>query len=213
MPAYIYKLADGTRVPSVTTINKIGQDSGGLIHWAWNLGMDGKDYRQARDDAAEGGTFAHVLVQAAIENRTPDLSGFSEDARIKGEMSFSAYKEWRDQTRIEILRSEVPLVSETYRFGGCLDAVGRSHNGQLCLLDWKSGALYSDYLCQIAAYRELWNERMSDQQIEGGFHLCRFNKETGDFSHAYFGNLSEAWEAFKLKRSLYDLLARLKKRV
>ena len=38
MPTQIYRIADSTRVPSVTTINKIGQDSGGthslgLVAW------------------------------------------------------------------------------------------------------------------------------------------------------------------------------------
>jgi hypothetical protein len=42
--------------------------------------------------------------------------------------------------------------------------------------------------------------------------LCRFNRETGDFAHHYFAHLNEAWEAFVLKRKLYDLLATLKKR-
>jgi len=212
MPTFIYRTKDGTRVPSVTTINKIGQDSGGLIHWAWQLGIDGKDYRQVRDEAAEGGTVGHALVEAAIHGRDPDLAGFGDEARDMGQRAFAAYREWREHTRLEIVASEVPLVSERYRFGGCMDAVARRSDGRLCICDWKSGGLYPDHLCQLAAYGALWNEN-NPQPITGGYHLVRFNKDTGDFTHAYFADLSEAWTAFQLKRELYDAIARIKKRI
>src|SRR6266567_1418623 len=144
----IYRLADGTRVPSVTTINNIGKDSGGLIHWAWQLGIDGKDYRAERDAAAAGGTVGHALVEAAVNGSDPDLSQFSDEAQASGRRAFGAYKEWRDQTRLEIIHSEIALVSEFHRFGGQMDAVARMHNGQLAVCDWKSGKLYPDHLCQ-----------------------------------------------------------------
>lgn len=213
MPTFIYKTADGARVPSVTTINKIGQESGGLIHWAWNLGMDGKDYRTARDDAAEGGTVGHALVDAAIHGVEADLSGYSPEAQAAGQIAFGAYKEFMAQTRMEIIASEIPLVHQTLRFGGCIDAIGRGANGQLCVLDWKTGNTYADHLCQVAAYKELWEENNPTQLVEGGYHLCRFNRDTGDFSHHFFADLFDAWSAFKIKRELYDLLAKLKKRV
>ena len=213
MPTFIYRTRDNARVPSVTTINKIGQDSGGLIHWAWQLGLDGKDYRQVRDDAAEGGTVGHALVEAAIRNSEIDLSSYGDEARAAGAKAFAAYSEWRNQTKIEMIESEVPLVSESYKFGGCIDAICRGANGQLCITDFKTGGIYADHLCQVAAYAQLWNENRPLEKVEGGFHLCRFNRETGDFAHHYFGNLSDAWVAFLKKRELYDLLAGLKKRV
>lgn len=213
MPTFVYRLKDNTRVPSVTTINKIGQDSGGLIHWAWQLGADGKDYRTERDNAAEGGTVGHVLVEAAIHGKEADLSNFSDDAKVAGRKAFEAYTEWRAQTKIDMVKSEVPLVSEHHRYGGCIDAICRGANGQLCVTDFKTGAVYPDHLCQVAAYAQLWNENFPLQQLTGGYHLCRFNRQTGDFAHHYFSDLSDAWFAFKLKRELYTLLAELKKRV
>jgi hypothetical protein len=211
MPTIIYKLADNTRVPSVTTINKIGQDPGGLIHWAWNLGMNNMDYRQARDEAAEAGTIGHALVDAALHGTELDMSKIAADVTDKAENAFLAYLEWREQTKLNIIASEVPLVSEAHRFGGCLDAVAKVKS-EYHLCDWKTGSLYPDHLCQVAAYGALWNEHEPERKITG-YHLCRFNKENGDFAHAYFSDLSDAWEAFKLKRQLYDLLAKLKKRV
>ena len=59
-----YYLVDGTRVPSVTTVLGRFKESGPLIHWAWGLGIQGKDYREERDKAADAGTLAHAAVAA-----------------------------------------------------------------------------------------------------------------------------------------------------
>ena len=63
MPTQIYRLKDGTRVPSVTTIISRFKESGGLVHWAWNLGMQNIDYRQIRDSAADAGSLAHAMLE------------------------------------------------------------------------------------------------------------------------------------------------------
>jgi len=62
VPTQIYRTKDGVRVPSVTTIIGRFKESGGLIHWAWALGMEGKDYRQVRDSAADAGSLAHSMI-------------------------------------------------------------------------------------------------------------------------------------------------------
>src|SRR5215472_12953621 len=213
MPAVIYRDKAGARVPSVTTINKIGQDSGGLIHWAWQLGIDGLDYRTVRDDAAKAGEIGHILVDAAIKNRLLIDEDFpTSGARDMGMKAFEAYERWEAGTKIRWTDSELSLVSEKYRYGGTIDAVGIPEGANTyCIGDWKTGALYPDHLCQIAAYAHLFEE-CTGHSVKGA-HLCRFNKLTGDFMHAYFEDLSDAWDAFLLKRQLYSKLAELKKRI
>jgi hypothetical protein len=46
-----------------------------------------------------------------------------------------------------------------------------------------------------------------------GYHICRFSKEDGDFSHHYFPDLGDAWRAFQLMREMFELDKILKKRV
>lgn len=207
-----YRLKDGTKVPGTTTIISRFKESGGLIHWAWSLGMEGKDYRKVRDDAANIGTLVHDRVEAFVKNIewTPP-ENVSEDDLKKIESGFNAYKSWQEQSKIEVIETEMQLVSEEFRFGGTPDAIGR-FGDSFVLLDWKaSNAVYGDYLIQLAAYGHLLRE-VQNMEL-GGFHLCRFSKEHGDFSHHYFQDLSEAWRAFVLMRELYDLDKRLKKRV
>lgn len=216
-PTAGYHLADGTRIPGTTTIIGRFKESGGLIRWAYGQGMAAqrgeiKDLYDKRDEAADAGTAAHSMVEAHIKKIEYDPQGLSTDLLKQAEKAFSAYLSWESMTRLEIVEQETSLVSEKYRFGGTPDAIGLI-DGKFCLLDWKtSNGIYQDYLIQLAAYQELWNENRPDMPLTGGFHLCRFSKEFPDFHHHYFEDLSEALRAFILMRELYDIDKILKKR-
>src|SRR3990167_6167948 len=210
-----YHLKDGTKVPSVTTILGRWKESGGLIHWAWKEGSEGRDYRVTRDAAANAGTLAHEMVEAWITGTAVSrdrLVTFARETVDKAAFAFGAFTEWAQQTNLKITHSEVPLVSEKHRFGGTLDAM--LVNGKLSLGDWKtSNALYHDYLMQLGAYGILWEENYPDQPITGGYHILRFSKDNGDFEHRWFGELEDAKQMFLLLRQAYELDAKLKKRI
>ena len=126
--------------------------------------------------------------------------------------AFNAYQQWQANFKVEIVSQEIQLVSEKYRYGGTPDAVGMVGN-QLVLLDWKtSNGIYTDYLVQLAAYKNLWEENFPERPLTGGFHLLRFAKEHGDFGHHYFADLDNAWRQFLLFREAYEIDKELKKR-
>lgn len=204
---------DGARVPSVTTILSRYKESGPLIHWAWTEGVEGRDYRQTRDAAASAGTLAHELVErwAGGEGNPVALHA---DATIasRANNAFAAFLEWAKQTNLRIVRSEVALTSERYRFGGTLDAM--LVNNALALGDWKtSNGIYADYLLQLAGYGILWEENNPDQPIAGGYHIMRFSKDHGDFEHRFFSDLEAEKRHFLLLREAYGYDQQLKKRV
>jgi hypothetical protein len=206
-----YHTQDGKRVPSVTTIISKFKESGGLVHWAWDLGIQGKDYRQVRDDAANAGTLAHSLVEQWITKQPLKVDG-DEETTKKAYNAFNIFLEWAEQTKLEVTDTEVALVSERHRFGGTLDAM--LVNGKRSLGDWKtSNSVYSDYLFQLAGYAILWEEAHPDRPIEGGYHLMRFSKDFPDFGHHYYAELEDAKRGFLLMRELYDIKATLDKRV
>jgi PD-(D/E)XK nuclease superfamily len=182
-----YRLADGTEVPSVTTVLNRFKESGGLIHWAWAEGKAGRDYRASRDAAASSGTIAHAMVEAEIRRKSWRAPEDAEpDVLRRATQAFANYQEWRRQTNLQPVETEKRLVSEKHRFGGTLDAMLVS--GRLSLGDFKtSNSIYQDYLLQLAAYGLLWEENYPDRPIEGGFHLLRFAKDTPDFAHYHFG--------------------------
>lgn len=218
-----YRLKDGSKVPGTTTIIGRFKDSGGLIHWAWEQGRNGLDYRATRDSAADAGTLGHWLVEQHIAGiEEVEIIGTFEE-RVKTEQidagvadkaasAYQSYLTWEKQTKLKIVEQEMLLVSEVYRFGGTPDAVGEI-DGKLCLLDWKTGnALYRDALIQVAAYKALWDENNPDRPITGGFHICRFSKDHGDFVHAHYDELADAWRQFVLLREAYEIDKQLKKR-
>ena len=192
-----YHLKDNTRIPSVTTILGRFKNAGPLMHWAWTCGRDGKDYRQERDTAASIGTQAHDAVEHWIKG---EPFAIEHEA---AQRSFDAFLEWANQTQLKVTHTEVPLVSEQYKFGGTLDAM--LIRNKRSLGDWKtSNGVYPEYLCQIAAYGILWEENFPNEPIEGGYHLMRFDKTYGDFSHRWWAELETAKKSFLLMRDLYD---------
>ena len=217
-PKQGYHLKDGTRIPGVTTIIGRFKDSGGLLYWACEQGKAierGEIFKlyDKRDEAADAGTLAHALVEAHINGDVPPAIP-NNGIGITAQQGFENYLSWQKNNRIQVVKQEMELVSETYRYGGCPDAMGVDADGRLCILDWKtSNAVFLDYIIQIAAYRNLWEENYPDKPITGGHHLLRFSKEHADFTHHFWNEVDDAWEQFKLFRKAYDLDKMLKKRV
>lgn len=194
-----YKLRDGSTVPSVTTVLSRYRESGALMHWAWSQGKAGVDYKQTRGKAADAGTLAHAMAEAWFHGRRQRLQLAADpDVRERATTSFHAFLAW---ARGQLLRPavlggvpqlEVRMVSEKHRYGGMMDAahIGEDDEAALGvhLMDWKtSGGVYIDYLLQLAAYGALWEECVG-VPIRG-YHLVRFDKETGGFVHHYWPEL------------------------
>jgi len=207
----VYRVADGTRVPGVTTITGRFRDSGALIYWAWKQGSEGRDLREARDAAAEAGSIAHRWIEDYIHGRerTPFPTAEPEQV-MAAENGFMAFLDWATQVSLEVIETEVPLVSEEHRFGGTFDALAMIA-GRLCLLDWKtSNGIYSEHIVQLAAYRQLLRERGT--QVDGA-QLLRLGKEFADFHAHSFPEqvLDMGWRFFARAREMYDIDAKLKK--
>ena len=208
----LYKASDGKRVPSVTTILSRFKDSGGLIYWANQQGLDGLTLEEARQQGATAGTLAHEMVEEWVNGRPlPELP--ENDKGRAARQAFNNFLNWHQQSRMEFVYTEVSLVSESHRFGGRLDAVAKGPDGELVMVDFKTGALYADHVYQIAAYRALWNENYPDSPVLDGAHLVSFKRENADFSHSYFGGLEFETQTFLAMRSLYDRVKQVEKRV
>lgn len=215
-----YFLKDGTKAPGTTTIIGRFKDSGGLLRWAFKQGKEGKaKLYDESEKAADIGTCAHGMVELSICGKSAsEIDDYVKatladpEMQLKAYSAFGAYESWAKNFKVKIIEQELQLVSERHRYGGTLDAMGLIDN-QLVLLDWKtSNSVYSDYLIQLAAYRNLWEENFPDKPITGGFHLLRFAKEHGDFAHHYFPNLDNAWRQFLLFREAFEIDKELKKR-
>lgn len=222
-PSQGYWVGD-QRVPGTTTIIGRFKESGGLLQWAFQQGKAGlATLYEKRDEAANIGTLAHLMVEADINGESPEkvLDGVEDEHAEKARNAFMMYRLWESQNKIKLLSryQEIQLVSLEHRFGGTPDAIGEV-DGEVVLLDWKtSNGVYQDYLVQLSAYQHLINDgvRMDtgeplDLKVGSGAHLLRFAKDYPDFGHHYFGDLSQAWRQFQLFREAYDIDKTLKKR-
>lgn len=208
-----YLLRDGTRVPGTTTVIGRFKDSSGLMYWAFKQGKSGAErLYEERDRAGEAGTLAHDWFEQHILGNPEPKPDPDNAIEISAYQAYENALEWLDGTRIQVIETETPLVSEEYRYGGTIDAIGRDAHDRLVLLDWKtSSGVYPDYLIQLAAYGHLLKE-CRGIEVER-YHLVRFDKENGDFAHHGYQDLTDGWEQFKLFRAAYDIDRRLKKRV
>jgi hypothetical protein len=208
-PTQGYKLKDGTKCPGTTTVigSCLGWNKEQLLFWANKMGREGKSHRDEAQKAADIGTEAHACVEAEI--RGLDIPAVSDRAK----QAFDEYREWRKRTQIEIVEAEIALVSESYKFGSTLDAMG-TYEGEYELLDWKSSnGCYADHVIQLAAYGRNWMENHPDKPLRR-VHLCRFGKEGGFHHHSWkWTDLDPAWEAFLALRKLYDLKSVVSKMV
>lgn len=207
-----YMTKDGREVPSVTTILSRYKESGGLIKWAWKLGMEGKSFEDVRDRAASIGTVAHEMMECHIKKKPFIAPDVDDEFLGKARNAFESFRDWEASSKLQVTHSEIRLVSDLYGYGGTIDSALVLQKRSMG--DWKtSDSIYIDHIIQLAAYGNLWNENFPDDPIVGGYHLVKFSKEDGGFTHKHWRDLTPAWEAFKLMLSLYKLDKPLKQMI
>jgi len=197
----VYKTADGTIVPGVTTVIGI-LDKPALLHWAWEQGKAGLDLYKTRDKAASIGTIAHYMAECEIKGIKPDLDAYSKDDIDKAETAFLAFLDFIKSNPIKVILSERQFVSERNMFGGTVDIYGEM-GGKKCLIDLKtSKGVYPEMVIQLAAYANMLKE--NGHEVEG-CHLLRIDKETGNFEHHVYTDLSRHWGLFLALLPVYRL--------
>jgi hypothetical protein len=204
----VYKLEDGTRVPSVTTYLGV-LNKPALIHWAWELGVQGLDYRKVRDAAGDTGTLVHYLILCDLKNMEPDLRDYSQTDITSTTVPMGKYFEWKADHEVKPIVLETPMVSETYRFGGTPDFYGEV-DGVLTLLDFKtSGAVYAENFYQLSAYWKLLEEHGEKPESAG---ILRIGKTLDEgFEYRAAGKLDVHWDIFCACQEIYELQKKLRR--
>jgi len=222
MPTQAYHLKNGKKCPGNTTVvgSNLGWKTGGMVHVAWKLGMEGIDYKKHWAEQAGIGTLVHARVEAALMDRSfPDEKWFwdwiQDDekalkiAHEKVENAMLGYYEWRDHADLEVTGSEVPLICECYQYGTTIDYPVRVRDRRYMLEIKTSAAVYEEYWIQMAAQGHAWSCTHPEDPVKG-YILLWINKENGGFDHKYRASLTAGFEAFKALRILHDIKKELK---
>jgi len=221
MPTQPYFLKSGKKCPGNTSVigSNLGWKTGGLVHWAWALGMKGLDYRKVRDEQAGIGTLVMARIEAELHHRPlPDEAWFWDwitdekalkDAEEKIQHSMLAFWEWRDTVSLQVTGSEEPLVCECYQYGTTLDLLALVKGRRRIVEIKTANYIYPDYWIQMAAQGHAWNCNHPEDPTTG-YDLLHIGKENGGFAHHYRPSLDKAFEAFLALRKLHDLKRELK---
>jgi len=203
----IYKLKSGRRLPGITTITGILAKPA-LIHWAWNLGTKGIDYRKFRDDKAEIGTLVHYLIMQYLKGEEPRTDDYTKNQIDQAENSMLSFLEWEKSHPLSPILVETPLVSEKYGFGGTLDILAKM-NGDNSLVEVKTGAnVYPEYIYQLAAQSILLRE--NGYGVDNARILNIGRTEDEAFQDRRVGNLSKEKELFLHCLAIYNLKREIK---
>jgi len=197
-PHQKYFLADGTQVSGGSTISKIGEDSGGLIYWAWDLGRKGKDYRKVSQEACDVGTLAHFLIEAFLNGFVADLEDYSTQDIEKALLCYNKFHDWWENAKLTKVATEIQLVNEYHRYGGTIDLIATNEKGDHILIDFKTSKKISEsYWRQCAGYAQLWNCNNQGKTIESHAIVRIGKEEEGDFEVVWKDDLSNYWNTFK----------------
>lgn len=178
-----YALADGTKLPSVTTILSTALNKPALVGWAAktvaeealaNLPqivrmsrtdrdgaikfLKGRPYAQ-RDEAADAGTAAHKLAEAYILGQPYEVPAPDTDLG----RTLAQFVKFLEDFRPEFEATEAVVANTTIGYAGSLDAIARVPmlGNRLLVWDWKTSKSgpYPEWALQVAAYaraEHLW---------------------------------------------------------
>lgn len=204
-----YKLANGKRAVSVTTITGRMDSKESLIHWAWKEGSEGRDYRESRDSAASVGTAVHDAIEefaVAGSVAEPDFAQLADpDHRHQATLAYRAFAEWHGRECPAIRIAEFPIVNERLGVAGTIDALGWI-GGKWTLIDWKtSNGIYNGHVVQVGGYVTLWNEARPEMPIEQ-CAILRFGKDGTRHEHVFSAaEMEPARELFEIWLSAYRM--------
>jgi hypothetical protein len=208
-----YKLKDGTRVPSVTTITGI-LDKPALKVWANKIGLQGIEINRYVDALAVVGTLAHDMILADLSGESVAAVAAPADpaTRDLSENSYLSFCSWRKQHDVKPIVLEKSLVSERYRYGGRVDMVA-TVDGVLELVDFKTGkGVYPEMFYQLAGYAPLLLENgIVDRPIEQARILCIPRAEAETFVEKAKTSLRVEWEIFQRCLEVYNLMKEIEK--
>ena len=203
---------DGEYVPACTTIlDSIAKPA--LVPWAANEGA--KYYlSHAHDDMkpedmAKGIRGAYRTSSGAALNIGLEVHKWCEEAilwklgkaeipkmpeRTESKNAINAFREWVKLNDVEWLTVEEKVYHRDHKYAGTLDATAVV-NDEYCVIDFKtSGAIYSAYYLQCAAYAKAI-EDMRGKSVDKAY-ILRFDKKTGEFESGSSIEIQENFMGF-----------------
>jgi len=170
---------------------------------------EAKKSGSSMDPSASFGVESHDMIENIIKSGSMDEDGIiCPEHLIPVKQSFFRwYKREKEIRNMEIIHTELPLVSQQYGFAGTADAVARvsiKGESKIIVLDWKtSNNLRNHYALQIAAYSKLYEETFNEPVYAGV--VIKFSKVNADYEVRSVTNLEKVFDSFMNYKNVWDL--------
>ncbi len=197
---------DGKPLFGVTSVlGDIIAKGDGLVHWAWKLGKEGKDWREQRDTAGTQGTDVHAWIEGAVKYAIENNGGFIREDAEGFDKQTNHFISWAKKNAVRFLDSERHVYSREFWIGGICDLMfemkGLSYVGDIKT----SKSVYWSQFLQMGAY-QLCIEEMTGESFDGSI-IIRLGKD-GSFETQESLNPARdrdgfihALELYKIKKS------------
>jgi hypothetical protein len=160
------------------------------------------------DPMAHFGIESHDMIENIIKSGSMDENvACPEHLEPVKQSFFRWYKREKSLRNMEIIHTELPLVSQKYGFAGTADAVARvtiKGEPKIIVLDWKtSNHIRNHYALQIAAYSKLYEENYGESIYAGV--VIKFSKVNADYEVRSVLNLDKVFENFMNYKYVWEL--------
>jgi hypothetical protein len=179
----------------------------GLIDWANRIGLDGIKREDYMDPLAAIGSAVHAAIKL-------DLSGLAADEAFDvllpkdkdiAQNCYLSFREWVKHKIIKPIALEQSLISESMKYGGTFDFLGYV-DGDLELIDFKTGGIWPESFIQLAAYDYLIVENGLIPSPIVRFRVLSVPREPDEtFDEKSKTSIAVDWERFTLYHRLYEL--------
>lgn len=194
----------GNQVQGITTIiNQHNGQKDGMIYVAWELGLQGLDYKEEWRQKADAGTITHEMVRCHLFNIKHDYKKqYAGELVRQAKLGLEAFLEWKSKyKRFETILCEEPLVSERFPYGATLDWYGWLGDYRT-LVDFKTGKdVYWNHKVQVAGQAKLLEEKGHAVDKVRILHLVKGNEGEEDAAPQFHElpqtGLTPHWEWFK----------------
>lgn len=210
-------LLNGEKVNGVTTVlQRLSKPA--LVYWAAKkasehmesilkpgIGLDemqikqlAKDsiwaHKNARDGAADLGTWTHSWIQEYVEGGNP-----SRPFNQQLEKATSEFVEWYRTLDIKNMECEKKLCSPTLKLAGTVDLICEL-DGKLTIIDWKTGSgIYPEAVLQMGAYVMMYEEEFGKTVEQVGVVNCSIK---APFKIYFTDEIQRAKDIYKLLLNL-----------
>ena len=156
-----------------------------------------------KGEAANLGKKAHLAISKILNGESPgDLTGI--------EIVIESFLKWKNSNPFQVIKFELPLHSETYRFAGTIDVIGKGNDGNCFVGDWKtSKSVWPEMALQVAAYIYLANSnRVAPDLIKKGY-IFHIGKNSVEFNVYEIKDVAGMIDGFLECKQLYDSLKKI----